>query len=124
MTLLLDTHVLIWFATGNSRLGPSVRTAIRTDEVTVSAITVWEISIKVAAGRLKENGLRALLAAQDVPELAFTAAHGQAAGELPLHHRDPFDRALVAQARVEGLVLVTTDRALAQYDVALLDASR
>ena len=124
MTLLLDTHVLLWFARSDDRLGTAAREAIRRGTVVISAIAIWEIAIKEALGRLEVSGLDPFLAAGDFPELAFTAAHARTAGALPLHHRDPFDRALVAQAHVEGLVLVTADPVLQQYDVALLDASR
>jgi PIN domain nuclease of toxin-antitoxin system len=124
VTLLLDTHVLIWLAENNARLRPRARTALLTGSATVSAISVWEIGIKSASGRLRTPAIEQLLDGDEFPELPFTSQHAREAGNLPLHHRDPFDRALVAQARVEGLVLVTADRRLEAYDVALLDASR
>jgi len=123
VTLLLDTHVLVWLLEG-VRLGVQARSAILAGEVHVSSISVWEIAIKSAAGRLDVPAVESLLETDDFPELAFTSAHGRAAGALPQHHRDPFDRALIAQARIEGLVLVTADRAMRAYDVALLDAAR
>ncbi len=123
MSLLLDTHALLWFAQGDARLGDTARAAIRRGAA-VSAITTWEIAIKQAQGRLDGSSLAAWLEADDYPELPFTSRHGRVAGALPPLHRDPFDRALVAQAQVEGLVLVTADREVQQYDVALLDASR
>lgn len=124
MTLLLDTQALLWLVGDDPRLGARARSAVLNGTSAVSAISVWEIAIKQAAGRLIAPGLESLLEAADVPGLPFTAHHARAAGGLPLHHRDPFDRALVAQAAVEGLVLVSADRRFADYDVALLDASR
>lgn len=123
MTLLLDTHVLLWLLEG-VRLGAQARSAILAGEVQVSSISVWEIAIKSAAGRLDVPAVESLLETDDFPELVFTSAHARAACALPPHHRDPFDRALIAQARLEGLVLVTADRAMQAYDVALLDATR
>lgn len=124
MTLLLDTHVLLWLAAGDVRLGPQARAAALTGAARVSAISVWEVGIKTATGALTATGLDTVLETSDFPELPFTAQHARVAGALPPHHRDPFDRALIAQAKVEGLVLVTSDRRMQAYDVALLDASR
>lgn len=124
MRLLLDTHSLIWLSEGNRRLGGRAKAAITVGTVFVSSISVWEIAIKSAQGRLDATALLPWLEQADFPELAFTAAHGRDAGALPRHHGDPFDRALVAQARVGNLVLVTSDERLAAYDVALLDAAR
>ena len=84
----------------------------------------WEIAIKGEQGKLRVDGLELLLAAPDLPELAFTSVHARNAGALPRHHGDPVDRAQVAQARSELLVLVTADPAMQPYDVGLLDATR
>lgn len=124
MTLLLDTHTLLWLVGDDPRLGARARAAVLNGTAVVSAINVWEIAVKQASGRLTAPGLDAVLEAADFPALPFTAQHARAAGALPLHHRDPFDRALIAQAGVEGLVLVSADRRLQGYDVALLDAAR
>lgn len=124
MSLLLDTHVLLWLASDDPRLGSATRAAVARADVLVSAISLWEIAIKQAAGRLTAPPAAALLADAMVTVLALNGEHAIAAGALPGHHRDPFDRALVAQAQLEGLVLVTADHQLQQYDVALLDASR
>lgn len=86
-------------------------------------MVTWEIAIKQEKGRRRVDGLDTFLTAPDFPELAFTLAHARDAGALPRHHGDPLDRAQVAQARAEGLVLVTADPAVQAYDVALLDAS-
>lgn len=124
MSLLLDTHVLLWLAADDRRLGPQARAAALSGAAHVSAISVWEIGIKSATGRLDATGLDTVLDRTDFPELSFRSEHAREAGALPPHHRDPFDRALIGQARVEGLVLVTADRRLYAYDVALLDAAR
>lgn len=124
MTLLLDTHTLLWLVGDDPRLGARARAAVLNGAAVVSAISVWEIAIKQAAGRLTARGLDTVLEAADFPALPFTAHHARIAGALPPHHRDPFDRALIAQARVEGLVLVSADGRFADYDLALLDAGR
>jgi PIN domain nuclease of toxin-antitoxin system len=83
-----------------------------------SSISIWECEIKIAKGRLQVSGDPVgMLKTFGVVELAFSSAHAREIGQLPLNHEDPFDRALLAQARVEDLVLVTTDRQLGRYDV-------
>lgn len=125
MTLLLDTHVLLWWASDDARLGARARRSLTEEDVAVSAVSGWEIEVKRARGRLDApDDLVGLLAEQGFTELSLTLHHAVDAGRLPRHHDDPFDRALIAQARVEGLRLVTADRALAEYDVLRLDASR
>ena len=88
----------------------------------VSAATAWEIAIKTALGRLAFplDRLEDVLARMGIVPLPISLAHAVAAGSLPRHHDDPFDRMLIAQARLESLVLVTEDAALARYDVAIL----
>lgn len=93
--------------------------------VTVSAATIWEIEIKRALGRLASPpGLIEMIGEAGFEQLPISFDHALQAGRLPLHHRDPFDRMLVAQARIEGLTLATADAALADYDVPLLTVSR
>lgn len=124
--MLLDTHVLLWWAARGPRLGPltTVALARAPGDVVVSALSVWEIGIKSALGRLTVVGdLEAELAGTGALDLAFTSAHARAAAALPRLHADPFDRGLVAQAQLEGLRLVTADRAVLAYDVDVLDAS-
>lgn len=124
MNLLLDTHVFLWWLSDDRRLTAPARAAIEREDagVYVSAASAWEIAIKAALGKLKPRAL-------DVPreieaggflELPISARHAQAAGGLPRLHADPFDRMLVAQARVEGLTLVTYDPEIAPYDVRRL----
>jgi PIN domain nuclease of toxin-antitoxin system len=122
MRLLLDTHVLLWSVGADPKLKPALRDAIEAaEEVFVSAVSIWEIAIKSALGKLVVAGdieSRALDAG--CQPLPVTWAHGRDAGRLPLHHHDPFDRLLIAQARVEGLTLVSADRLFSHYDVSLL----
>lgn len=105
-------------------MGPRCRELITdADEAFVSAATPWELGIKRALGKLKmPEGLVDELESEGFVSLSITATHAELAPALPPHHRDPFDRMLVAQAQLETLVLVTADKALASYDVELFDA--
>jgi PIN domain nuclease of toxin-antitoxin system len=122
--LLLDTNVLIWWLEESPRLGKETRDAITGElEVMVSAVSAFEIAAKVAVGKLRAPGDPAVqITEQTMIELPVTVRHGLAVGQLPMHHRDPFDRLLIAQARCEGLTIVTADRAFAAYDVPVLPA--
>jgi PIN domain nuclease of toxin-antitoxin system len=121
VSLLLDTHVVLWGITGDPTLGADFLSRLRHDpDIFLSPVTLWEITIKQAAGKL--GGPFDL--AEQVRDIGFrevpvTHAHTIAAGRLPGHHRDPFDRMLVAQAMIEGLTLVTRDRDIHRYDVDL-----
>ena len=125
MNLLLDTHVLLWIAAGDDKLGPQARAAIEDGRrlVFVSAATTWEIAIKSGLGRLDvpDDYLEMLQHYRFTP-LDIRHEHALAVRALPSLHRDPFDRMLVAQARTEGLVLVTRDPNVRGYDVSTLDA--
>lgn len=123
MTLLLDTHVLLWWLMDDERLPPRMRQAIGTTRtsVAVSAASAWEMSIKSALGKLHvPAGLHEELTAQGFDELDVTIDDGLVAGALPRHHDDPFDRMLIAQALRRDLVLVTVDRGFAAYDAVRL----
>ena len=123
MSLLLDTHILLWWLSDDPLLPPAARHAISApaNEVLVSAATIWEIAIKEAAGRLEVPGdLLEAIDGDDFDMLPITATHAIAAGSLPLHHADPFDRMLIAQARSHRLVLVSVDDRFSRYDVELL----
>lgn len=125
MRLLLDTHTLLWVLAEPERLDATAREALRDgrNEALVSAASIWEIAIKRAAGKLRApDDLIAVTAASGFGSLPITASHAHAAGALPLHHRDPFDRMLVAQARVESLTIVTRDQRLVAYGVDVLTA--
>ena len=122
MRLLLDTHVVLWWQRDDRRLNKQARRAIATaDVVWVSAVSGWEVAIKVALGRLRlDEPFDVLIAADDFTELPFTLAHTARLPDVAPHHADPFDRALLAQARAEQATLVTHDRALAPYGVPVL----
>ena len=125
MRLLLDSHVLLWQLSADPRLGARARAAIESaeNEAWVSAATVWELEIKAKLGKLAPPAelLPTLLDAGAVP-LAISAEHAQHAARLPLHHADPFDRMLVAQAQLEGMAILSADPAIGRYDVHVLDA--
>ena len=121
MRRLLDTHALIWAAADPARLSAAAAEAIRDPEndVYVSAVTAWEVAIKRAVGRLRFPDVdRELLSSLRFAELPISLDHAAEAGRLPPHHRDPFDRMLIAQARVDGLVVVSADRSFEPYEVA------
>jgi PIN domain nuclease of toxin-antitoxin system len=123
VTILLDTHILLWWLADDQRLPSPAAAAIEDPdtEVAVSSASAWEISIKQASGRLEApDDLLDALAANDFGSLAITTAHAVAAGRLPPHHADPFDRLLVAQAQIEGFTLVSVDGRFSDYDVELL----
>ena len=126
MLLLLDTHSFLWWLGDDPALGSTARAAIADAEnlVFVSAATAWEISVKRAKGKLDAPGdVEEWLRANDFIELPVEIGHAVRAGELPPHHSDPFDRMLVAQAELEGHILVTADAAILRYGVKTLDAS-
>jgi PIN domain nuclease of toxin-antitoxin system len=119
---LLDTHVLLWFLGEPDRLSETTRSLIenRGNRMLVSAATAWEIAIKRALGRLDcPANLEEILADQHFESLSISIAHALEVASLPLHHGDPFDRMLVAQAKLEGATIVTTDARLAEYGVPI-----
>lgn len=120
--LLLDTHVFLWWRIEPSRLTSEVRDRIGSaDVVFVSAASAWEAGIKVSQGRLKlPETMEAGVHASGFEKLLISFAHAERAAGLPPHHRDPFDRMLIAQAQAEDLTFVTHDRLLEPYDVELL----
>ena len=124
MRLLLDSHVALWWLEADEALGSACKVQLQSaDEVYFSAVTPWELGIKRSLGTLVyPDGLVSELLAAGFVELAISAAHGELAPDLPRHHRDPFDRMLVAQAQLESLVLVTADRSLRPYDIEIIDA--
>jgi PIN domain nuclease of toxin-antitoxin system len=123
VSLLLDTHVVIWWLADDDTLSEGIKDRLdREPDVYVSAATVWEVAIKQALGKLEPPDLPEVILGSGFRHLPITADHGVAAARLPQHHRDPFDRVLVAQARTEGLTLVTRDPQIHKYDVDLLPA--
>lgn len=126
MRVLLDTNVVIWWLASYGRLGADVTEVINDGdvEVYVSAVTAAEIATRTLIGTLKVPGdLPFQMKANAFKELPVSIEHGIEVGRLPLHHRDPFDRLLIAQARCEGLVLITADRKISYYDVRVLSAN-
>ena len=123
MNVLLDTHVLIWWDEGR-RIAAEARQAIEeADSVYVSAVSAWEVAIKTGLRRLRPTRTVEEAASESgFLELPVTFRHAERVTRLPPHHRDPFDRMLVAQAAVEELTLVTRDPVFARYGVALLKA--
>jgi PIN domain nuclease of toxin-antitoxin system len=125
MRLLLDTHALLWWLEDSARLPDHWKSALAspTNRVAVSAASILEIAIKLSLGRLQIDetidietlGLRC-----GFSDLPITAAHAAQLRRLPWHHRDPFDRILVAQAQAETMTLVSLDQNVTAYDVALL----
>ena len=125
MNLLLDTHTLLWWLADDPSLTDRARRAVADGRNTVflSAVVVWEIRIKQSLGKLEApDQLREVLERQRFLPLPVTVEHAHAIAGLPPIHRDPFDRLLVAQARVERLTVVTRDRHIPRYGVAVLEA--
>ena len=123
---LLDTHTLLWWLNDSAQLGPRCRKMIRNDrnQVFVSAATTWEISIKMAIGKLRApEDMDSVVEDEGFSKLPISLYHGQLAGSLPAHHRDPFDRMLIAQAQAEGLILITADENISLYNLLLKSAS-
>jgi PIN domain nuclease of toxin-antitoxin system len=121
--LLLDTHVVLWQLAGARPLGVRARDTIAAAaELAFSVVSFAEIGVKVAIGKLAvPDDIHAHIAGTGLRVLGLAPDHGLAVARLPLHHRDPFDRLLVAQARHEGFTLVTADTRIHAYDVAVLD---
>jgi PIN domain nuclease of toxin-antitoxin system len=121
MNLLLDTHILLWWLDDPAQLSEAARTAIGDDAnvVFVSAATAWEIVIKQGLGKLDApDNLDEVLRECRFTPLPITIAHALAVQSLPMHHRDPFDRMLVAQAAAERMTIVTRDPKVLEYAVS------
>ncbi len=125
MNLLLDTHVLIWVFSQDSSLSPTATEAIRDGRnlVFVSAATAWEIAIKKALGKLRVPGnYQEGLKRYRFTPLDITTEHALAVEQLPPHHKDPFDRMLIAQVQIERLTLVTHDPNMKAYGIPIIEA--
>ncbi len=124
MNLLLDTHILLWWLDDNPLLNDKARDAISdTDNlIVVSAASIWEIRIKQALGKLEITpDYYDVIKGQGFEMLSITTDHAFAAGDLPAHHRDPFDRIMIAQAEQESLTIVTHDAVFKKYRIPVLD---
>ena len=125
MRLLLDTHVLLWSLTDPRKLTGAARDALEDahNEIFVSAVSGWEIAVKRALGKLEApDNLEAGVREQGFTPLNLTFLHAEQAGALPQHHGDPFDRMLVAQAQIEGLVVATRDARIPLYGIRTMNA--
>jgi PIN domain nuclease of toxin-antitoxin system len=125
--ILFDSHALVWYLAGDQRLPRKVREIAddQTCEVFVSAVCAWEMATKVNRGRWPEaaqivNRLQEITLARAFTALPITIEHARIAGFLPWRHRDPFDRILAAQSQVEGIPLVSADRAFADFGIAVM----
>lgn len=127
MRLLLDTHAFLWFIEGSSRLSLDARVAIEdvNNERYLSVASLWEMSIKAAAGKLEitrpiQTLIQRHIEGNGISLLPIHGEHLETLIELPNHHKDPFDRVILAQAHVEDLVLISCDGHFAAYDIELL----
>jgi PIN domain nuclease of toxin-antitoxin system len=125
MRLLLDTHVVLWELGGTRTVGPGAQEALeRATELLFSVVSFAEIGVKAAVGKLVvPRDIHEHITRTGIRILDLTPSHGLGVAELPMHHRDPFDRLLVSQARSEGLTVLTADPRIAEYDVSTLDAA-
>jgi PIN domain nuclease of toxin-antitoxin system len=123
MNLFLDTHVLLWWLDDSPNLSDAEKIAIADpgNLIIVSATVIWEIRIKQTLGKLEiPADFYRVIKDQEFEFLSITADHAYAAGELPMHQRDPFDRMIIAQARLEGLSVISHDHIFRKYDVSIL----
>ncbi len=123
MNLFLDTHILLWWLDDNRLLSKQACDAIATPDnlIFVSVAVIWEIRIKQALGKLEiPPDFVSILKQQGFDIVSITANHAYRVGDLPMHHRDPFDRMLIAQAIEESLTIVTHDRAFKRYDISIM----
>ena len=125
--ILIDTQVLLWWLKDDPQLGKVAKALVAdaNNEIFTSAVTAWEISIKVALGKLTAPGdIDAEVQLEGFSPLDITLKHADAAGKLPDIHNDPFDRMLIAQAQAEGLQLMTSDGEIPKYSVQTIDARK
>ena len=122
MRYLLDTHVLLWARSGPDKLSREGIAILESpeSELNVSVATLWECAIKLSIGKLELPPNFYRIVARDYTLLGMDASHFEAYANLPMHHRDPFDRLLIVQAQLAGLVLLTRDRNIARYDVPMV----
>lgn len=123
MRLLLDTHVVLWWLGDFPELSEEIKDLLDTEpDAYMSAVSPWETAVKQSLGKLQgPEDLPERMRDSQFASLPVTAEHGVRAGRLPNHHRDPFDRLLIAQAQAEGMTLMTRDKWIPQYDVQVLE---
>lgn len=127
MRLLIDTHAFLWFAVDDPQISNHARDCMADpgNEIFLSAASYWEMCLKISTGKLKltpdwQDWLPRLVRRIDLRWLQILPAHCEASAALPRHHGDPFDRMLVAQARHEGLTIITVDGIISDYGVPVL----
>ena len=123
MRLLLDAHAFLWWVTDSSRLSDAARGAISesANDIAVGTGSLWELTIKRTLGKLDfPFDFEAVLRDEGFDLLAINYGHLRTLEHLPLHHGDPFDRLLIAQATAENLPIITNDRAFARYDISVV----
>lgn len=122
--ILVDTHVVLWALADDPRLTPAMRRSLQSADLRfLSAVSIWEIEIKRALGKLwLQDDIVDIAGRAGFTPLAITWEHAAEAGRLPGHHADPFDRLLIAQSRIEALPIMTVDRQFSAYDVVLVRA--
>lgn len=123
MKLLLDTHIVLWWLADSSNLTVQTRELISNPEniIFVSTASIWEIRIKQALGKIDiDNDFADVLRKESFEIIPIVENHAHGICELPLHHRDPFDRILISQARIEKLTIVTHDKLFYNYDVKVI----
>lgn len=125
--MIIDTHVLLWWAVDGPKLSPRARAVLADgkNRLLWSVASTWELAIAVGAGRLRlpepvESWVTSRLAAQRIETLGISHAHAACVAELPNHHRDPFDRLLVVQSRLEGMPILTADLVIPRYGVEVV----
>ncbi|MDM8567813.1 type II toxin-antitoxin system VapC family toxin [Candidatus Halobeggiatoa sp. HSG11] len=123
-SILLDTHILLWWLANDSRLTTKVKKIIASpdNKIYVSSVSIWEASIKRALGRLEfdDDKLLKVIETGGFQEITITMQHGLVAGNLPRHHEDPFDRMLIAQTKVNNLTIITHDKQFQHYDISII----
>ena len=123
MNLLLDTHVLLWWLDDSPHLSKEAKNDISSVDnlIVLSAVVVWEIRIKQATGKLEVTSeFFDVVQEQGFEQLSITCEHANGIRSLPMYHRDPFDRMLISQAKLNGLTIMTHDAVFEKYDVPVV----
>ena len=126
MRILVDTQTLLWWLTDSERLGAKARRIFISDEPVISPVVLWEIAIKASLGNLSADvsEVNRIIAEQGLERLGISDRHMINLQTLPFHHRDPFDRMLIAQCEAEAMPLLTSDAKIARYGIAILDSTQ